>query len=95
MSRDTGLLVDLEEDLGISNLATKNDQRTCASFCHLEALAGFCSTANILVYKKRGRKTYTSKCNNYIIMYNSIYCLYVIINVQKYFILYMSMKYGI
>ena len=38
MSRDTGLLVDLEEDLGISNLATKNDQRTCASFCHLELI---------------------------------------------------------
>ena len=39
MSRGTGLLVDLEEDLGISNhLATKNDQRTCASFCHLELI---------------------------------------------------------
>ena len=59
------------------------------------ALAGFCSTANILVYIKRGRKAFTSKRSNYIIMHNSIYCLYVIINVQKYFILYMSMKYGI
>ena len=38
MSQGTGLLVDLEEDLGISNLATKNDQRTCASFCHLELI---------------------------------------------------------
>ena len=38
MSQDTGLLVDLEEDLGLSNLASKNDQRTCASFCHLELI---------------------------------------------------------
>ena len=38
MSQGTGLLVDLEEDLGISNLATKNDQRTFASFCHLELI---------------------------------------------------------
>ena len=38
MSQDTGLLVDLEEDLGLSNLASKNDQRTCAPFCHLELI---------------------------------------------------------
>ena len=38
MSEGTGLLVTLEEDLGLSNLATKNDQRTCASFCHLELI---------------------------------------------------------
>ena len=38
MSQDTGLLVNLEEDLGLSNLASKNDQRTFASFCHLELI---------------------------------------------------------
>ena len=38
MSEGTGLLVTLEEDLGLSNLATKNDQRTFASFCHLELI---------------------------------------------------------
>ena len=38
MSQGNGLLVDFEEDLGISNLATKNDQRTFASFCHLELI---------------------------------------------------------
>ena len=38
MSQGTGLLVDLEEGLGLSNLATKNDQRTFASFCHLELI---------------------------------------------------------
>ena len=38
MSEGTGLLVTLEEDLGLSNLATKNDQRKCASFCHLELI---------------------------------------------------------
>ena len=38
MSQGTGLLIDLEEDLGIINLATKNDQRTFASFCHLELI---------------------------------------------------------
>ena len=38
MSEGTGLLATLEEDLGLSNLATKNDQRTCASFCHLELI---------------------------------------------------------
>ena len=38
MSEGTGLLVTLEEDLGLSNLATKNDERTCASFCHLELI---------------------------------------------------------
>ena len=38
MSQSTGLLAELEEDHGLSNLATKNDQRTCASFCHLELI---------------------------------------------------------
>ena len=38
MSEGTGLLVTVEEDLGLSNLATKNDPRTCASFCHLELI---------------------------------------------------------
>ena len=38
MSQSTGLLVDLEEDLGFSNLRTKNDQRTFASFCRLELI---------------------------------------------------------
>ena len=38
MSQGTGLLAVLEEDLGLSNLATKNDQRTCASLCHLELI---------------------------------------------------------
>ena len=38
MSQGNGLLVDFEEDLGISNLATKNDQRTFAWFCHLELI---------------------------------------------------------
>ena len=28
----------LEEDLGLSNLAPENDQRTFASFCHLELI---------------------------------------------------------
>ena len=38
MSQGTLLPLTLEEDLGLSNLATKNDQRTCASFCHLELI---------------------------------------------------------
>ena len=38
MSEGTGLLVTLEEDLGLSNLATKNDQRTFAWFCRLELI---------------------------------------------------------
>ena len=28
----------MEEDLGLSQLASKNDQRTFASFCHLELI---------------------------------------------------------
>ena len=31
----TGLIVDLEEDLGLSKLTPENDQRTLVSFCHL------------------------------------------------------------
>ena len=38
MSQDTGLLQTLEEDLGLSNLASKNDQRTFASFCHCKLI---------------------------------------------------------
>ena len=37
MSEGTGLSVTLEEDL-FSNLAPENDQRTFASFCHLELI---------------------------------------------------------
>ena len=38
MSQGTLLPLTLEEDLGLSNLATKNDQRTFAWFCHLELI---------------------------------------------------------
>ena len=38
MSQDTGLLQTLAEDLGLSNLASKNDQRTFASFCHCKLI---------------------------------------------------------
>ena len=38
MSQGTLLPLTLEEDLGLSNLATKNDQRTSVSFCHLELI---------------------------------------------------------
>ena len=38
MYQGTLLPLTLEEDLGLSNLATKNDQRTFASFCHLELI---------------------------------------------------------
>ena len=35
MAQTAGLVVSLEEDLGLSNLASENDQRTSVSFCHL------------------------------------------------------------
>ena len=38
MSQDTRLIVDLEEDLGLSKLASENDQRTFVSSCHLELI---------------------------------------------------------
>ena len=38
MSQGTLLPLTLEEDLGLSNLATKNDQRTFASFCHCKLI---------------------------------------------------------
>ena len=38
MSQGNLMPITLEEDLGLSNLATKNDQRTCATFCHLELI---------------------------------------------------------
>ena len=38
MYQGTLLPLTLEEDLGLSNLATKNDQRTFAWFCHLELI---------------------------------------------------------
>ena len=37
MSR-TGLIVDLEEDLGLNKVASENDQRTFASVCHAELM---------------------------------------------------------
>ena len=44
MSQGTLLPLTLEEDLGLSNLATKNDQRTFAWFCHLEQISAGTST---------------------------------------------------
>ena len=38
MSQGTLLPLTLEEDLGLCNLATKNDERTFAWFCHLELI---------------------------------------------------------
>ena len=38
MAQTAGLIVSLEEDLGLSNLASENDQRTSVSFCHLELI---------------------------------------------------------
>ena len=38
MSEGTLLPLTLEEDLGLCNLATKNDERTFAWFCHLELI---------------------------------------------------------
>ena len=38
MDAQAGLLVDLEEDLGLSELAPKNDQRTSVFFLHHELI---------------------------------------------------------
>ena len=39
MDQTTGLIVSLEEeDLGLSKLASENDQRASVSFCHLELI---------------------------------------------------------
>ena len=38
MDAQAGLLVDLEEDLGLSELAPENDQRTSVFLLHLELI---------------------------------------------------------
>ena len=38
MDAQAGLIVDLEEDLGLSELAPENDQRASVFFCHLELI---------------------------------------------------------